>query len=495
MSPATAGARLVLGIDIGSSSAEAVLADSSGVVVGHAELPQTVARTVPGVAEQAADDWWQALRGLVGATVGTLSAGDRARLIGVAISSHFPTLLLTDDEGRPLRPALLYGDQRADGYVAPAATLGGETLAGDEWLPKLLWLADEAPDVLARTRFVFNPNDYLAYLLTGERATNHRTARRSGGLFDPHALAWRPDVCRRVGLDPDSLPPLRNAGEVIGCVTPTAARESGLPAGTPVVVGLGDTPSELLGAGVVRRDDVLLYYGTTTSADLCTHDFERYLRDPSSIAAWGPYHEVAYAVLGPALAWIAGGFDGSGEGGQPWSLDRLDRAAASIRPSVDDPYVLPYFLAHPRAGEVVRRPAIVGFDVRHSRADLHRAVLESFGFAARAGLEAAGHEIGRSRFVASGGGAQSPFWRQLVTDILGADQAYRPTASAALGSAALAAWATGDAGVFAGIGWGAPSDATRTTPVPGANEIETERYRIWLQLRAALRGPFPGVPG
>jgi xylulokinase len=491
------GARLVLGVDLGSSSAKAVLADASGRIVARASVPQTVSRPTPDAAEQHAESWWAALRALVAATLGTLPAADQARLAGIAVSGHFPTLLLADEDGSPLAPAMLYGDRRADAFVDAAAALGGEALVGDEWLPKLLWLRAEQPALLARTRRVFNPHDHVAFRLTGERGLDHRSARRSGGLFDPAGLAWRAEVAAAAGLEPAALPPVRRAGDVLGRVTSAAAAVTGLPVGATVVVGLGDTPAELLGAGVIRTGDALLYYGTTTSCDVCTHDYAAYLRDPAPIAEWAPYHEVAYAVLGPVLPWVAGGLvmpSGAEAADAEHRIRRLDRAAAAIDPSIDGPYVLPYFLAHARPGQPIRRPAIVGLDANHGRADLHRALLESYAFSVRAGLEVAGRAPHSLRFVATGGGARSAFWRQLVSDTLGEPQSWLPEADAALGDAVLAALGTGDPDVLAGDAWGAAGGAPPTMPQRNAVALQDARYRTWLGLRDGLLGALNRPP-
>ncbi|TAK02167.1 MAG: hypothetical protein EPO36_03040 [Chloroflexota bacterium] len=480
--------RLVLGVDLGSSSAKAVLVTDDGTILARAAVPQHVSRPAPDAAEQAPEGWWTALRELVAATLGTLPEASRGRLAAVSISGHYPTLLLADGRGDPLAPAMLYGDRRADAEVDRAATLGGEALAGDEWLPKLLWLQREAPDLLRQTKMVFNPHDHLAFRLTGERGLDHRSARRTGGLLDISRLTWRRDLCATISLDPAALPPLRRAGEVLGHVTPGASADSGLPRGTAVVVGLGDTPAELLGAGVVHPGEVLLYYGTTTSVDVCSHDFQAYLVDPSPIAEWAPYHEVAYAVIGPALPWVAGGIEPANGEDRASKIERLDRAALALEPRVDGPYVVPNFLAHVRPGTPIRRPAIIGLDANQGRADLHRALLESFGFIARAGLEAAGVDLASAHFVATGGGAQSDTWRQVVSDVVGVAQEWRPWADGALGSAELAAWGALGADIFASGGWIRERGRPATLPDPARQAIEDARYAEWLRLRAAIKG-------
>lgn len=468
------------GIDLGSSTAKAVLASTSGALLAQATCAQTVRRPGPGLAEQDPVEWWDALRSLVQQL---LRQAPRGSFSGLAISAHFPTLLLTDESGTPLLPALLYGDTRADAWVTEAARLTGENLLGDEIVPKLLWLRATEPALLLRARRLFNPQDYLAFRLCGRHAVDHRMAVRTGGLFDARRLAWRDDVARAIGLDPAILPEIRNAGSVLGEVSADAARESGVPAGTPVIVSLPDTPAALLGAGAVEQGDVLLYYGTTATADACLHAVEAYLHDPALIAQGGLYREVAYAVLGPALPWVASGFADPGD--RSVELVGLDETAARIPVEPDAPFVMPYFLAHARADLVVRRPAIIGLDVQHSRAHLHRALLESFGYAVRAGLEDA-DLWPPHRFVAAGGGAQSETWRQIVSDVLGVDQTWNPVSDGALGDAMLAAWAVGESDTF-GAGrsrWLRGSIETHARAAD--HRIHATRYATWRRLREAL---------
>jgi len=489
------GDRLVLGVDLGSSSAKAVLATVNGRVVHRGTVAQMVDRPGLGLVEQDPDQWWGALRWLVRRTYGRGVPADCGPLAGVAISGHFPTLVLADAGGEPIMPAMLYSDRRADAYVAQASEIAGWHLMGDELLPKLLWLQAGRPDLMQRTRRVFNPQDHLVFRLTGRHLLDHRTAMRSGGLFDPLTLEWRDDVVRSLGLRPDSLPSLRRAGEIAGTITDSAAAELGLPPRTPVVLGLPDTPSALLGAGVVHPGDVLIYYGTTTTVDVCTVAFEDFLVDPSPIRDWGPYREVGYAVLGPALPWAASGLQSLESGHvMETTLAALDAEAAAAGTDPDGPYVLPYFMAHPRGDEPAIRPAIVGLDVTHDRVHLHRALLESFGFTVRAGLEDSGLAPFAKRFVAAGGGAASHQWRQIVSNVLGVEQAWAKTSDGALGDAMLAAWATCRSDVF-GPGrsrW--LGDMIRTVPDTVAHEVEMGRYDTWRRLREGLSSVWRPVP-
>ena len=350
----------------------------------------------------------------------TLGRAPDADLAGLAISGHLPTLVLVDADGELLGPAMLYADRRADAFIELARELSGQPLGGDELLPKLLWLAEHDPERLRRARRLHNLTDYLVHRLTGVRALDHRTAMRSA-LFDPVAMDWRRELVAGLGLDPEALPPPTSGGDVAGLAKPAPAAELGIPAGTPVLVGLGDTPATMVGAGAVRAGTAMVYFGTTTTLDVCTHDFEAYLRDPSTIRDWAPYREVGYAVLGPAMQWAARGFEDAGD----VDLAALDDRAAALAPDPDAPLVIPAFDAH--AAEPGSAPsAIVGLHPRHDRAVLHRAMLESFAFVARAGLEDSGLAASTERFVSAGGGARSPLWRQIVTDTLGASADLEP---------------------------------------------------------------------
>lgn len=476
--------RAVLGVDFGSTTAKAVLASDDGEVIATASVPQHVRRGPSGEAEQDPRAWWADLQALVRSTLGTADRRRDVTLAGLAISGHLPTLVLVDADGRLLGPAMLYADRRADAFIEEARRLSGQALGGDELLPKLLWLAERDPQRLEAARRLHNLYDFLVHKLTGVRTLDHRTAMRSG-LFDPVAMDWRRDLVAFVGLDPSALPSIARGGDVAGPARAEAAADLGIPPGTPVLVGLGDTPATMVGAGAVHAGEAMVYYGTTTTLDVCTHDFEAYLRDPTPIRDWAPYREVGYAVLGPAMAWVARGLAGAEDRPTP-DLGALDGAAAALPPlGPDAPFVIPSFDAHAADGRSAPS-AIIGLHPSDDRAALHRAMLESFAFVARAGLEDGGFAAGARGLLAAGGGARSPLWRQIVSDTLGAPQDWAVRADASLGMAMLAARATlgadplGD-GLAAWLG-----AVVRTNPDPAGVAVQELRYARWRAIRSSL---------
>lgn len=475
--------RVVLGVDFGSTTAKAILAGEGGELIAASSVPQQVRRGPHGEAEQDPEGWWLDLRTLVRTTLGEASARRDVELAGLAISGHLPTLVLVDADGRPLGPAMLYADRRADPFIAQARELSGQRLGGDELLPKLLWLAARDPGRLRATRQLHNLYDYLVHRLTGERALDHRTAMRSA-LFDPIAMDWRPDLVTALGLDPAALPAIARGGDVAGHALPESAADLGIPAGTPVLVGLGDTPATMVGAGAIHAGDAMVCYGTTTTLDVCTHDFEAYLRDPRPIRDWAPYREVGYAVLGPAMQWAAAGFE-PGAGGTAPDLAALDERAAARPPDPEAPYVIPSFDAH-AAGGAAAPSALVGLHPSDDRAVVHRAMLESFAFVARAGLEDSGLAAGSRGYLAAGGGARSALWRQIMSDTLGAPQAWAARADASLRMAMLAARATLGADSLGGRLADWLDEVVRTEPEPGGVAVQDRRYARWRELRMAL---------
>jgi xylulokinase len=479
---------LVVGFDLGSSAAKVVVATISGTVLARRSGPQRIERPGPGRAVQDPEDWWASLCQLTTEALGSIADAQRSEIAAVAISGHFPTLIVTDELDQPLTAAMLYADARADRYVEAASELAGHRLLGDELLPKLLWLRAELPWAFKRVRRIFNPQDYLVYRLTGSHVLDHHTASRLGGLLDVRRLEWRESVTASLGLPADALPDLRRPGDLAGTVTAAAAAETGFAAGTPVVTGFGDTLAALVGTGVVHRAEVLLYYGTTATADVCTCDIETYLSDPTLLAVGAPYAEVAYALLGPALHWAARGFGG---GAVVPSLSELDEAAQALGAQADAPFVLPFFMERPPSGAPMRRPSIVGLDIGQGRTELHRALLESFGYVIRSGLEGLGFDsVEMSRFVAGGGGAASEAWRQIVSDVLGVDQHWDADSDGALGDAMLASWASGGVDMFGrGLsGWRGPGGVT--VPNQEAVDLHRVRFSIWKRLVSGMADAY-----
>ena len=463
---------LVLGIDIGTSATKAVLVAPGGEIVARAAHPHEVRMPRPGWVEQHASVWWDGVRRV------TAELGRASEIAAVGVSGMGPCVLATDRALRPLRPAILYGvDTRAvDLIPAIEDELGGadeiarrcgSRLTSQAGGPKLRWLAEHEP----RAERVATASSYAVARLTGEYVLDHHTASQYDPLYDLSANAWIDEWA--AALAPDiELPPLAWPGDVVGQVTAHAAAETGLQPGTPVVAGTVDAWAEALSAGVTQPGELMLMYGSTMFlvAPTPAPRFDPRLWCTTGIDQ-GTYSVAGgMATSGSLTAWLrelTGGAD---------YRDLLDEAAAT--PSgADGLVVLPYFLGERTPlFDPDARGVIAGLTLRHTRGHLYRAMLEATAYAVRHHLELLGGDL--TRIVAVGGGAKTPLWPQIVSDVTGLPQDLpQKTIGAAYGTAMLAA---GDRGTWVRI-------AQTVTPDPDHRSTYDEQYRIFRELYPATK--------
>jgi xylulokinase len=453
-------ADLLLGIDVGSTTSKAVLCRPDGVVLAEARRGHSIEVPRPGWAEMDADSvWWSEVCSISQELNGKVPRGDSVG--AVAISALGPCLVPVDRAGRPLRPAILYGvDTRSGPQIAELERrygresireLCGNRLSSQSLGPKILWFRENQRQLAAQTAQFLTAASYLAFRLTGEVAIDRHTASHCGPLVDFGALRWTDRFAEAIATA-EQLPPIRSTTEILGAVTAAASRETGLPAGTPVVVGGADTMAEAISAGVVRPGDLMVMYGSSGFLFLVTG--ERFDH--------------------PDLWATAGGFDGQyGLAGGPatagsataWFCDTLARELTEARElrGVSAFAVLAQEAARSPAGargllflpylsgertplfDPDARGVMTGLTLVHSRADAYRALLEGVAFAIRHNLEVI-RETGAPihRAVAVGGGTLNRLWLQIVSDVLGIAQMLPEQAiGAAYGDAFLAGLATG----------------------------------------------------
>lgn len=474
--------RTFLGVDIGTSSSKGVLVTADGEILRTAVREHTVQRPAPGHVEMDAEVWW---REFVQIAAELTAPGD-AEIVAVGVSGMGPCVLLTDDAGTPLRPAILYGvDTRAAAQIeALGAELGaaeifarcGSVLSSQAVGPKLAWVREHEPELYARARRLLMPASWLTYRLTGEYVLDYHSASQCTPLFDTRENAWYEPWAAQVapGLE---LPPLRWPGEQAGVTTTAVA---GIPAGVPVIAGTIDAWSEAVSVDAQHPGDLMLMYGTTMFL--------------VATVAGRVTSELMWGTLGAyeGTRSLAGGMATSGAitgwlrelVGNPDYPTLLAEAAESA-PGANGVLVLPYF-----AGERTpifdpdARGVIAGLTLSHTRGDLYRAVLEATAFGVRHNVEAlraAGAPI--ERVVAVGGGTQGPLWTQIVSDVVGLPQVLPTrTIGASYGAAFLAFALVQDAAIAE---WNPPAETRE--PDPATRATYDELYRLYLDLYPASR--------
>jgi xylulokinase len=495
--------RVAIGIDIGTTNSKGVACLADGAVIASARLEHGVSTPHPGWFEHDAEGvWWADVVELCRRLMAEI--GPQVSVAAVAVTTCGPCVVPVDVDGRPLRPAILYGvDTRAGVEIAAFHERPGRRaiqrlsrmpLSSQSVGPKIAWVVANEPDVARRTALWHTATSWIVARLTGVAAIDHHQGSYFAPFIDARRRAWDFRFATGLGLE-GRLPSLRWAGETAGGVTPGAAAETGLPVGTPVVIGTSDGPTEALAVGASRPGIVAITYGSTTTLTTFGAPAGR-RNDLWESEGWSPERRCVGAGLatsGAIVDWLRREFarelpDPALAAVPPEDAHAvLAREAAAAPVGANGLLVLPYFSGERTPiADPLTRGVVVGLTPAHTRADLHRAILEGIAFGVRHILEAfAAAGIPVEQLRAAGGGTRSPLGMQIVSDVTGHEQVLpRETIGAAFGAAHLAARAGGmiDAGGDVGDGdaWFEP--AGRIQPDPQLAAAYERRYALFRRL-------------
>ena len=422
----------LLGIDIGTSGTKVIAIDESGKLVATASAEYELDTPKPQWAQQNPADWWDAVCSCCREITAKIGADDIA---GIGLSGQMHGLVLLDENGVVLRPAILWNDNRTQKQCEQIVEIvGRETLTAETanpaltgfTAPKILWVRQNEPAVYERARMMLLPKDYVRYELTGEFATEVSDASGTLLLNVPNRR-WSEVVCQKLEIPLDYLPRVYESYEVSGQISARAAQLTGLKEGTPVVGGGGDQAAGAVGNGIVQSGIISVATGTSGVVFA--------FADTPSVDPQLRMHTFCHAVPGK---WHVMGVMLSAGGSLRWYRDTLARSEKSVAAHMNiDAYeliareadtvgagsegllFLPYLTGertpHP---DPLARGAFVGLTVRHTKAHMARAVLEGVSYGLRDSLEimkSMGVSIGNVR--CSGGGAKSSVWRQIQADV------------------------------------------------------------------------------
>jgi xylulokinase len=443
---------LTLGIDLGTSGIKAVILQDAARVVASAAHPVAVSIPHLGWSEQDPDLWvstvWACLDDLAAS-----HPAEMAAVTGIGLSGQMLACLILDADLKPLRPAMLWNDQRAiaecAGLLALVPDIGNRTNGTPDpgiTAPKLLWLAKNEPHVLAQARMLMLTKDYVRLALTGEVASDPTDA---GGtqLFDCRAGGWDANLCQAVSWDPAHLPPILNPWDAAGTLRPHLAQRWGMRAHLPVATGCGDNMGSTLGAGAATPGDAVLTIGTSGVACLVDAKFNP-----------GPQSAILTSAHAAPDAYLSMGVVMAATAALDWTARLTGLTAAAL---VDAATAL---TPAQRAEAPIFLPCLNGIRTPLNRPDamgridgLHPGVTPAaLGYALLEGVAfqfadciAAQRGVGvtpPTRFLAVGGGTRSALWVQLLATILdhpialpeGADVA-GPAGAARLASVAAGA--------------------------------------------------------
>lgn len=477
----------LLGLDLGTTTVRAVLFDGAGETLAEACSEPPVYYVPPDGAEIDAEERWARAAAAIGACLAR--AGDAAGgVAAVGLSGLLHALVPVDAQGRALARAMLWMDQRCHPQAERMTREHGETIrrlfghaeVSTTWsAPKLAWLVERRPDLVARTARFLSLKDFIVERLTGTTATDPGCA---GGtlLYDRRSGSWSDEMLALVGLDVGAMPPILPPTTVVGAVTPAAAELTGLPAGTPVVLGSGDTTCTRLGAGTEGTGRGCLYLGTAA-----------WLAVPRpGGGAFG-----ATATTGAALKWLAELLGVAPSESCRGAYERLSRDAATAPEGAGGLLFLPHLMGERGPNpDPLAKGVLFGLTLAHGRAEVARAVLEGCALHLRAILEGVG-TVPLDELVIAGGGARSPLWRAIMADVLAVRLLVPEVLEAgALGAALLA-------GVGVGLFDGLAEAQARCVRYAGVEQPDVGRaalydrvYGLYLELEervAPLYGRLP----
>lgn len=429
----------LLAIDSGTQSVRALLFDPAGNLVGKSKVElEAYYSTQPGWAEQDPEYYWHSL-GEACQQLWASVAIDRRQIRGVALTSQRGTLINVDARGKPLRPAILWLDQRQ-------AEVQGRIKGPWGWLFKLIgaegtvdyfraqaeanWIAQNQPEIWAKTDKFLLLSGFLSHRLCG-RFVDSLASCVAYLPFDYKRLAWavpRDWKWQAMPVRREQLPELVRPGEQLGLITAAASRHTGIPAGLPLIAAGADKACEVLGAGGVEPSTACLSYGTTATINTTRRRYLEtiWLIPPYPAAIPDHYNTEVMIYRGFwMVSWFKREFGlqemqrASELGIEPEAL--FDELVNSVPPGSMGLLLQPYWSPGIREPGLEAKGSIIGFGDVHTRAHLYRAILEGLAYGLRQGKERIEQRSGTkiTRLRVSGGGSQSDAAMQLTADIFG----------------------------------------------------------------------------
>ena len=415
---------IIIAVDIGTGSSRALLINTQLHILAAFSAPCELIEPASGQVEQSAEQVLTATLQVI--RLASQQAAQQGLTIhGICFSSAVSSLLAVDESGTPICNALTWADTRAQAQVndlkEQALQLyrrSGTPLHASYWLPKLIWLRFNRPDIFKRARYWLGLKDYVVHYLTGEYATDICNAAATG-MLNLSTLTWDEYACELTSVSSKQLPVLFETTSIIHELLPEAAAQLELPCSTPLILGAGDGMLANLGSGVITPGQVATTIG---SSGACRSASAYPILDDTRMRVW------SYPLLKDL--WIIGGAENSGglvvnwfmENFWPAGPDRFNdmlQSIAQIPAGAQNLIFLPYLLGE-RAPiwDENARGAFIGLDSRHGPAHLARAVLEGVNFALYDVYQSLGEYTSAADEIrVSGGYTRSSEWLQIQADM------------------------------------------------------------------------------
>ena len=474
----------LLGVDFGGGASKATLLKDDGTVAATNSVEYTTHYPSADMAEQTPYDWYEATAENISALIDK-SGISPDEIAGVCLDAATHTAVICDDDFNVLRDSVYWTDSRSvkecaylrENYADLIKTQALHSPDTIWTLPQLMWIKQNEPHIWSRVGKIMFAKDYVRYLLTGVYCTDFIEAQGSM-MFDFGKMDWSDELCGILGFDKAKMPPVKSPVDIIGAITETAAKQTGLKAGTPVVCGTTDTVMEVYASGAVRKGDMTVKLATAGRVCVITEKPypDRDLVNYSHVASGLWYPGTATKAAASSLRWYRDTFGGD--------YRELDNAAATVAAGCEGLMYHPYINGEltPYADPKLRG-SFIGIRAAHTKAHFDRAVLEGVAFSLLDSLNKI-DEIGIPHSDSAtiiGGGSSSPLWRQIVADMLGITLRQAENSDSSFGSAMLCGVALG---VFDDL-QSALDKCVKYISVTEPNRQNTEYYRsIYPRYRA-----------
>ena len=438
---------LYIGVDLGTSAVKLLLMDEKGEIKRIVSKEYPLEFPHPGWSEQHPKDWYEksaeGIRELV-------DGFDKEQVAGISFGGQMHGLVILDENDEVIRPAILWtdgrttketdslnqviGKDRLSEYTANIAFTGFTA-------PKILWVKEKEPENFARIKKIMLPKDYLAYRLSGSFCTDYSDA--SGMLLmDVKNKCWSKEMLKICGITEEQLPKLYESYEVVGNLTPEAARELGLHEQVKVIAGAGDNAAAAVGTGTVGNEKCNISLGTSGTIFISSGKFgvDKQNALHSFAHADGKYHLMGCMLSAASCnKWWSEEILGT--------TDYVAEQEQITKLGENHVYYLPYLMGERSPhNDPFARATFIGMTMDTSRSDMTQAVLEGVAFALRDSLEVA-RSIGIRPECTRicGGGAKSPLWRAMIANIMNLTvEVIESEEGPALGGAILAAVGCGE---------------------------------------------------
>jgi len=417
---------VVVGIDSSTTATKAIAWDPSGKKIAEGNSPIRLFSPKPYYYEQDPDDWWHSMAESLKKLTHQL---DKERITALAIANQRETFVGFNKDGKPVRPAIIWLDERCKGHVDKFASGIGEdrihqiTGKPKDYAPvvyRLAWMKENEKDLFMKVSKFCDVHTCLVYKLTGHYKTSWASAD-SMGIFDLEKKVWSGEILHRLNITRQQLPVAYSPGSVLGYVTETAAEVTGLKTGTMVVAGGGDGQAAGLGVNALRPERAYLNMGTAIVSGTYAEDYmvNRSFRTIACCSGAGYYCETSLRSGTFLIDWFIQQVLKIDPALKPDIYRQLEEEAEQLKPGSEGLMILPYWNAVMNPyWDPDARGCIIGLSSVHHRGHLYRAILEGIAMEQSLATKAVESATGErtEEFAIIGGGAKSKLWRQIIAD-------------------------------------------------------------------------------